>query len=135
MIYIYTDGGARGNPGPAGIGVVFYNRSGKKLGEISKPLEATTNNQAEYQAVLAALKKIRGKHKRVHLSSDSQLLVNQLSGRYRIKSKTLMPLIVQIKKLEEDFESVDYTYLPREEERIQEADRLVNLAMDRAAGK
>ncbi len=126
---IFTDGGARGNPGPAAIGVVVDNHP------YSMPIGETTNNIAEYQAVIFALKKAKaliGKEKAkktdIELRSDSELLVKQLNGEYKIKNEDLQRLFVEVWNLKQDFHSVTFRHIPREENR--EADRLVNQALD-----
>jgi len=128
-IIIYTDGGARNNPGPAAIGAII----GEK--EYSKFLGSATNNEAEYQAVVFALKKIKqliGKEKsektEVEIRSDSELLVNQLNGKYKIKEKDLIPFFIEIWNLKQDFGSVKFLQIPREENK--KADWLVNRELD-----
>ncbi len=132
---IYTDGGARGNPGPAAIGIVI-----KGLAEIKKYGEyigEATNNEAEYQAVIFALKKLKqliGKEKakseaEVELHLDSELLANQLNGEYKIKEKNLQQLFLEVWNLKQDFKSVSFKCIPREDNRG--ADKLVNQALDR----
>jgi len=108
---IYTDGGSRGNPGKAAIGVVFYNEKGeiiKKFGEYLG--DGLTNNEAEYRAVLTAFKKLRElfgaeplAQISVQIRSDSELLVNQMSGRYKIKNENIRMFVVNIQKLMEGF--------------------------------
>lgn len=124
-IIIYTDGGARENPGPAAIGVVI----GEK--EYSKFLGQATNNEAEYQAVIFSLQKIKqliGKEKskktEIEIRSDSELLVSQLNGRYKIKEKDLIPFFIEIWNLKQNFAGVKFTQISREENR--QADALVN---------
>lgn len=134
---IYTDGGSRGNPGKAAIGVVFYNEKGeiiKKFGEYLG--DGLTNNEAEYRAVLTAFKKLRElfgaeplAQISVQIRSDSELLVNQMSGRYKIKNENIRMFVVNIQKLMEGFGKVSYTAIPREKNK--EADKLVNEALDR----
>jgi ribonuclease HI len=124
---IYTDGGARGNPGPAGIGVVF------KVGEETVArykdyIGETTNNQAEYRAVVLAVSKLtEHKYDDIKFFLDSQLVVNQMNGLYKIKNEELKPLYRQIKD-NLIFEKYSFQYIPREKN--QEADRLVNIAID-----
>jgi len=129
-LIIYTDGGARGNPGPAGLGVVIYNEKKEKIAEISEYLGVATNNQAEYKAVIAALQKA------AHLGAaelefylDSELVVKQLNREYRVKDKDLAPLFLQIHNLSIKFRKISYTHIYRE--RNKEADALANQAMDR----
>lgn len=138
-ITIYTDGGARGNPGPSGIGAVIYGEDGKVLKEVSKFLGHQTNNFAEYQAVIEALeatKKLLGaaklKETHVDVRMDSELVVRQLSGLYQIKEPTLFPQFIKIHNLRvKDFPRITFTHVPREKNK--EADRLANDAMDSRA--
>lgn len=131
-IVVHTDGGSRGNPGPAAIGVVV---GGKEYGEY---IGHATNNQAEYQAVIFALKKLKqilGKKKsretEVDMKIDSELVVKQLSGRYKILEKDLQPLFLDIWNLRLDFKNVNFEHVRREENKI--ADGLVNKILDREA--
>lgn len=128
-LIIYTDGGARGNPGPAAIGVVIGDKHyGEQIGR-------TTNNVAEYKAVIFALKKAKqllGKKKtktmEVEVRSDSELLSRQLNGLYKIENNELQPLFIEIWNLKQDFKKVNFVHVPREKNR--EADRLVNKALN-----
>ena len=136
-ITIFTDGGARGNPGPAGIGGVIIRGTdggGETLEEFSSFIGRATNNQAEYQALLAGLDRAR-KHTDgdVECVLDSELLVKQLTGEYRIKSPELKKLAHQVKHLEESFKSVSYRHTYRAGN--ERADALVNQALDQAAGE
>jgi len=128
-LIIYTDGGARGNPGPAGIGAVIYDEQKNKIAEVSKYIGKATNNQAEYKAVIAGLEKAKqlGAAK-VEMYLDSELVVEQLNQRYKVKNKGLVPLFVKIWNLSIGFKKVSYQYIRREMNK--EADRLANLAMD-----
>ncbi len=129
-LIIYTDGGARGNPGPAGIGCVFYNENKNKVAEVSKFIGETTNNQAEYRAVLAALEKAKGLGaEEIELHSDSELVIQQLNQKYKIKNKDLAPLFVKIWNISIGFKKITYKHVYRELNK--EADKLVNLAIDR----
>lgn len=126
---IYTDGGARGNPGPAAIGAVV----GEK--EYGEAIGKTTNNVAEYKAVVFALKKAKhllgGKRAaatEVELRTDSELLTRQLNGEYKIKNKELQPFFIEIWNLKQDFKNVKFIQIPRAKNK--EADRLVNKALD-----
>ena len=130
-IIIYTDGGARNNPGPAAVGV-FIPQLQK---EYSKYLGTATNNEAEYQAVIFALKKVKqliGKEKsknaEIEIKSDSELLINQLNGQYKIKEKTLVPFFIEIWNLKQDFREVKFSQIFREENK--RADLLVNRELD-----
>ena len=133
-IIIYTDGGSRGNPGKAAIGVVVLEEGGSVLQKFGEYLgDGLTNNEAEYRAVLAAFKKL---HELIHpaetaveVRSDSELLVNQMSGRYKIKNENIRSFVVSINRLTEDFAKVMYIAIPREQNK--EADKLVNAALDK----
>ena len=129
---INTDGGARGNPGPAGIGVVIRDESGKVVEKFGKYLgDDFTNNQAEYQAVIDAMraaKKIGGTILEFHM--DSELCVRQLNHIYKVKEPQLQQLFLEVKNLQTAFEKVIFTHIPREENRA--ADKLVNEAIDKA---
>ena len=121
------DGGARGNPGPAGIGSTIRSPRGKVLAEISEAIGAATNNVAEYTAVKRALEKaaeLGGTD--VLIRTDSKLLVEQLKGNYRVKNPTLQKLHAEVRALAKPFASVEYEHVPRE--RNRRADQLVNLA-------
>ncbi len=127
---IFTDGGARGNPGPAGIGAVIYDADKKLVAEISEYLGVATNNQAEYRALIAALQKAAAlKAEELDCYLDSELVVKQLKREYKVKNKDLAPLFLTIHNLSLNFKKISYTHIPRE--RNQEADRLANEAMDR----
>ena len=137
-IIIYTDGGSRGNPGAAAIGVVFCNEKGQKIKEFSEYIEEATNNEAEYTAAIFALKKFKalfGKkiasRSEVELRSDSELLINQLSAKYKILDSKIQPLFLQLWNLKIDFKKVKFKLIPREKNR--EADRLANEALDKIA--
>jgi len=131
-IVVHTDGGSRGNPGPAAIGVVL---GGKEYGEY---IGHATNNQAEYQAVIFALKKLKqilGKKKtretEVECKVDSELVVKQLNGRYKILEKELQPLFLELWNLRLDFKKVSFEHVVRGENKV--ADSLVNKILDREA--
>jgi len=137
-IICYTDGGARGNPGPAGAGVFITDGEGNKLKELSKFLGKQTNNFAEYEAIIMALlevKKLVPKEKRktveIEVRMDSELAQRQLSGKYQIKEPTLFPQFIKIWNLRvSEFPNVTFTHVRREQNK--DADRLANEAMDRA---
>ncbi len=132
ILTIYTDGASRGNPGEASYGFVITDELGNKVFEEGKYIGVATNNIAEYTAVLKAFEYIKKKlyNKSLELSffMDSRLVVEQLSGRFKIKSQNLKPLITKIKALAWEFKSVKYTHVPREKN-IQ-ADFVANLALD-----
>lgn len=127
-ITIYTDGGARGNPGPAAIGVVFKDGE-KTVNEYKEFIGDTTNNQAEYRAVLKALE-IADEQGYTHLEFfiDSQLVVEQLNKNYKVKDKGLQQLFLEAWNSIQNFKKVTFTHIPREEN--THADRLVNEAID-----
>lgn len=128
-LVVACDGGARGNPGPAGIGVSIETPRGAVIDEISEAIGVATNNVAEYSAVLAGLRRARelGARK-VHVRSDSQLLIEQLRGNYRVKNPTLQRLHAEVRAAARAFGEVDYEHVPRE--RNRRADALVNRALD-----
>jgi ribonuclease HI len=126
---LYCDGASRGNPGPAGAGAVLYDPRGNLAAQASEFLGEATNNVAEYQALLLGLKLARDlKVPRLRLLADSQLLVRQLTGHYRVKSPHLIPLWQQAIKELQSFEACGIAHVPREENR--EADALANRAID-----
>jgi ribonuclease HI len=130
-LVIYTDGGARGNPGPAGIGAVAYDEQGNVVFEISEYIGETTNNQAEYKAAVRALEEAKKKKaKELYFYLDSELVVKQLNGEYKIKNKGLQPLFVKIYNACLDFKKVEFKHVRREKNK--EADRLVNEAIDKS---
>ncbi|OGE31043.1 hypothetical protein A2631_05170 [Candidatus Daviesbacteria bacterium RIFCSPHIGHO2_01_FULL_44_29] len=130
---IFTDGASRGNPGPASYGFVVKDTTGLILHEEAKELGVTTNNVAEYTAVLRAFQYIlahfadKAPHK-ITFFMDSLLVVQQLSGRYKIKSPHLKELVLAIKELEMQFFNISYTHIPRKDNFL--ADRLANMALD-----
>lgn len=131
-LVIYTDGASRGNPGPASYGFTIADISGKLLYEEGRYIGTATNNVAEYTAVLEAFKKVKemfiAEPVNVELYADSKLVAEQLSGRYKIKSLHLKPIIEEIKILAVELGGVIYTHVPRAKN--TEADRLANLALD-----
>lgn len=128
-LIVHCDGAARGNPGPAGIGVVIADEEGRILDEIALGLGVATNNQAEYTAAIEGLRRARELGAReVLLRSDSRLLIEQLEGRYRVKNPALQRLHRRVRELERGFEHVAYEHVPRELNRA--ADRLANRGVD-----
>jgi len=124
------DGGARGNPGPAGYGVVIEDEMGRPVAELSEYLGRQTNNYAEYSGLLAALSyAIKHGFKALKVVSDSELLVKQITGEYKVSSPTLKELNAQAMKLIDQLECFEIKHVLREKNK--EADRLANLAMDR----
>lgn len=130
LITAHIDGGARGNPGPAGYGVVIRDAAGKKLAELSEFLGHRTNNYAEYSALLAALEYAQQHgHAALKVVSDSELLVRQMNGEYKVKSPDLRPLYERARGLARKFQRFSIEHARREQNR--DADRLANAAMDR----
>lgn len=128
-IIIYTDGAARGNPGPAGAGAVLIGEDGSLLAELSRYLGETTNNQAEYQALIIALEKAKELGaKSLKIYADSELMVRQLEGDYLVRNDMLKPLFKIIKGKLQNFENYTIEHVPRE--RNGHADRLANKAID-----
>ena len=133
-IIAYCDGGSRGNPGPAGFGVYIQDSAGKVLAELSQYLGAHTNNFAEYSALLAALDfAISNGHKSLRVISDSELMVKQMKGQYRVNSPELRPLYDEARRRVPQLETFQIQHVLREKNR--HADRLANLAMDRGMGR
>ncbi|XOA43212.1 MAG: ribonuclease HI family protein [Candidatus Nealsonbacteria bacterium] len=135
-IVIHTDGGSRGNPGPSAAGIVFYNEKGQPFKKYSQYLgEDLTNNEAEYLAVIFALKKFKqlfgkkiAKVSEVQIKSDSELLVKQLNGKYKILEQKIQSLFITVWNQKLDFKKVKFTLVPRSKNK--EADFLVNEALD-----
>jgi len=128
-ITIYVDGAARGNPGPAGAGAVLTDSKGKVVAEICRYLGETTNNQAEYRALLLALKRAGDFGAlRVNIFSDSELIVRQISGEYKVKNEGLRPIFQDVMKILRDLGDYNIKHIPRE--RNKRADQLANLAID-----
>ncbi len=129
-LIINTDGGARGNPGPAGLGVVIKNAQGLIIAEFKEYLGDATNNFAEYQALIKALEeahRIGATHLQINM--DSELIVRQMQGKYKIKEPALKELAAQVFALQNKFKNITFTHIPREKNK--EADALVNEAIDR----
>jgi ribonuclease HI len=132
MTTAYIDGGSRGNPGPAGYGVQIVDDAGQVVAELHQALGQATNNVAEYQGLLAALAWALAHGVRsLHIRSDSELLVRQLKGEYRVKNPGLQPLYQEARERVARVGKVTFEHVRRELNR--EADRLANLAMDEAA--
>ncbi len=130
----HSDGGARGNPGPAGYGVVIKDETGRKVAALSEYLGHQTNNFAEYQGLIAALEyAIKHGPKALKLISDSELLVRQIKGIYKVKNATLQDLHGRAKELIAQLEWFSIGHALREHN--QEADRLANDAMDKGMGR
>jgi ribonuclease HI len=130
----YIDGGARGNPGPSGYGVVVQDESGRKLAGLSEYLGHQTNNFAEYQGLIAALEyAMQHGYKALKVVSDSELLVRQIKGIYKVKNPTLQDLHARARQLIRQLEWFSIGHVLRGKN--QEADRLANAAMDKGTGR
>jgi ribonuclease HI len=128
---IFSDGGARGNPGPAAIGFVILSDKGQILMTKSRYVGSRTNNQAEYAALIAALESAAALHaEEVICHLDSQLVVKQLTGEYKVKNSELKKLWMQVQDLRKRFKKTSFRNVPRTTSQIQKADALVNNALD-----
>ncbi len=128
-VIIHADGSSRGNPGPAAIGATVKDEQGRLVARISQRIGTTTNNQAEYRAIIAALEEaIKLGVTHVKLNSDSELVVRQINGRYRVKNAALKPLYQRAKQLQNSLEDFTITHIPRQQN--TEADSLANKALD-----
>ena len=128
-VIIYTDGAARGNPGPAGAGWVISDPKGDPLAENKKYLGELTNNQAEYQALLLAIQEAQKMGaKKLALHADSELMVRQIKGEYKVKNEGLKPLFKEALLILSKFEGYSIAYIPREKNAM--ADQLANEAID-----
>lgn len=134
MLNVYVDGGARGNPGPAAVGIYIVDENNNILCRFGKKIDVATNNIAEYKAVIAALslllekKKLWG-HRQVNFYLDSQLIFSQITGVFKIKNPKLRELLFAVREKEAELSlSIQYFHIPREENK--EADKLVNMALD-----
>lgn len=134
-IILNTDGGSRGNPGPAAVGVVISDESGQVLKTYGESIGIATNNDAEYQALIFGLKKIKllfGKEKAKQMSVecrlDSELVVKQLNHEYKLKEERIQKFFIEIWNTMLDFNTVDFKHIPREQNKL--ADKMVNEALD-----
>jgi ribonuclease HI len=132
-VHLYVDGGARGNPGPAGIGARLLTADGDLVEELADYIGEATNNVAEYQALVAGLQMaLDHRVRRLTVFADSELVVKQLNGQYRVKDAVLRGFHDQASRLLHQIADVELRHIPREQN--AEADRLVNQAIDGAAG-
>jgi ribonuclease HI len=128
-VVVYTDGASRGNPGEAGVGIVLCEPGGRPIEEIAEYLGRATNNVAEYQALLRALARARDLGaRRVLVRSDSELMVRQMNGEYRVRHEALLPLFQRAQALARSFDGIAYVHVLRE--RNRRADELANVAID-----
>ncbi|MDD4203126.1 MAG: ribonuclease HI family protein [Candidatus Omnitrophica bacterium] len=126
---IYTDGGSRGNPGPAAIGVAIFDDKGKVIKELSKTIGIATNNVAEYSALIYGLQEaLFLQAQEISVKLDSEFVVKQLKGEYKVKNENIRPLYYIAKHLETMFSKITITHVPREKNKS--ADALVNKALD-----
>ena len=134
VLHIHVDGGSRGNPGEAGFGIHVADAAGRDVAELYGYLGRATNNVAEYQGLIHALRYALGRGARcVCLYSDSELVVKQVNGSYRVKHPAMIPLHREATSLLRRFEQASISHVPREQNR--KADRLANEALDRRASK
>ena len=127
-VVIHADGASLGNPGPAAIGATIKDEQGRLITTISQGIGRTTNNQAEYRAIIAALEKaIELGAKQVDIKLDSQLVVRQINGQYRVKNAALKPLYQQVKHLQSLLGGFTITHIPRQQN--TEADNLAHMAL------
>ena len=128
-VVVWTDGGARGNPGPAGYGAVLTTSGGQVLAEVAEGIGRATNNVAEYRGAIAGLEQARALGaRRVRVRADSLLVVNQQKGLWRVRNEALRTLSSEARRLAGQFERVVWEHVPRE--RNRHADALANRAMD-----
>jgi ribonuclease HI len=138
-LIINTDGGSRGNPGPSGIGVVIRDEKGLVISEYKKYIGETTNNQAEYRALILGLSEaskilnLKSETLNLEVRMDSELIVRQMQGRYKIKDSGLKILAAEVLKLCKNFADVTFHHIPRAQN--ADADKLVNQAIDEEAQK
>ena len=131
-IILCTDGGSRGNPGPAAFGIVLAEESGRVLRERGEFIGLATCNEAEYRGLIAGLEEARNLGPRqLLIRADSELLVRQINGQYKVKSRRLMPLVIRARQLLREFSAWRVEHVPREMN--ARADALANEAMDRGA--
>lgn len=131
-LMVYTDGAARGNPGPAASGYAIFSHDGNLLDKGAKYIGRRTNNEAEYEALIWAIQRAKSfSSGNVKFHSDSELMVRQVNGVYRVKKEHLMPLVEMVKAGASGFLSFKLVSVPREDERVQLVDWLVNDALDR----
>ncbi|HOW58689.1 MAG TPA: ribonuclease HI family protein [Candidatus Omnitrophota bacterium] len=130
---IYSDGGARGNPGPAAIGVLICDEKDEKISDHGEMIGEATNNVAEYTAVIRGLTLASEFGiEEADYFLDSELVARQLSGIYKLKAEHLKPLFAEVKAKEKQFKRVTYFHVPREHAKIKYVDKLVNMALNKA---
>jgi ribonuclease HI len=129
---VYTDGASRGNPGPAAAAVKIVDENGRVLKRVSKVLGKRTNNEAEYEALIMALS-VAGDFTKghVHCFLDSELVVKQLVGKYRVRNSRLRDLWFRVHSLQERFQQVTFSHISREDKNIREVDKQANRVLDK----
>lgn len=128
-LFIHTDGGARGNPGPGAVGVVVKNKNGKVIKEVGKFIGKSTNNEAEYKALIEGLKTCQDyETTELEFYIDSLLIVSQLNGKFKVKDSRMRMLFNEAKKIEAKYKKVVYTHVPRTKN--FQADKIVNEVLD-----
>lgn len=129
---MYTDGASRGNPGPAAAAVKIVDENGGVLKRVSKVLGKRTNNEAEYEALIMALS-VAGDFTKghVHCFLDSELVVKQLDGKYRVRNSRLRDLWLRVHSLQERFQQVTFSHISREDKNIREVDKQANRVLDK----
>jgi ribonuclease HI len=131
MLTIHADGGSRGNPGPGAIGIVILDESRKVMEKHRERIGRATNNIAEYKALIKALDiALRYTNDRIAIVMDSELVIRQMKGQYKVRDKKLKPLYDAAKRLEKAFSQVNYKSVSREDSYQAMADALVNEALD-----
>jgi len=130
-IYVYTDGASRGNPGPGAIAFIIFDGKGKIIKQHKHYIGKTTNNVAEYRALISALERAQKIGKEVVCFSDSRLLVKQMRGEYKVKKPHIRELFERAKKLEDKFENVEYVHVRRTNPGIKMVDSMVNKILDK----
>ncbi len=126
--FLYSDGASRGNPGPSGAGALLINEKGEEF-PLTFYLGIKTNNQAEYEALLLGLRELKKRGaQEVEVRADSELLIKQLNGIYRVKHENIIPLFQEAKEISKAFKKISFQHIPREENK--QADRLSNEAID-----
>ncbi len=126
---LYTDGACRGNPGAGGIGAVFKDETGNVLGTLKGYIGSCTNNEAEYRALIAGLKEaVRRGYSGLQIFMDSELVVKQINGEYRVKSRHLLPYVSEVRRLLQAIGAYRVSHIDRSENRL--ADQLANEAID-----
>ena len=134
-LIVYTDGGARGNPGPAALGVVIQDAKGRAIKKYGERLGIKTNNEAEYEAVIFALQKLKAlygrektKKMQIDMRMDSEFVAKQLNGAYKVEEERLFPLFIKVWNLKMDFRGISFTHVPRTQNK--EADKILNEVLD-----